>query len=492
MDYLFLFLFIVILAGLAFSAYRLYQLRSVVMLASTAGQLAVSVFLGLSYRGGVYHEPFVSILSILIGVACPALFICADILALKAKVKDRFGLSMSRFLYQNDRNEALKDAGQERYVESIMRPRKDNFPLEDILSEIRVERADTSKNVQKQLESAEKKFAEGDLAGACTAYQIIEKVFNRSPSLYFNIGNIFYDLGKFDAAARQYKRGVECAGNREFEQDDMSEKLGMLYYNLGNAYFITKKYGRAIEAYKSASEAFPTYTDTLYNLSFCHAMDYEETGDTAKAVEAFKKLVEDMPENLHAWFHYGKCLLKMKNTAQAIECFQKVVGEDIMFFEAWYRLAIAYDESGMIADAVKAYYTSIQIKPDFIEAYNNLGVLLSTAGRHGEALKVLKSGLRIKPGDTELIYNIGMTYYESEKYEDALGEFLTCCKLKPDDEAVLYMTALIYMNVGKPQESMAYLERAVRKAPGVSARAAKERVFQKYVNRAEYSKLFAQ
>jgi len=477
-------------AGLIYSGYRLYQLRSAASLAFTAGQAAVVTFLVFSYRGGVYREPFVMLTAFAVGVFVPLVFLYADLAVLRKKIKARFGLSLTRFVFRDDQIEVVSAMEKDRFIDGILRPRADSFPIDEIMGEIRVERADTSKNIQKQLEAASKKYDEGEYEAALGAYLTIEKVFNRSQSLYLNIGNVEYDRGGYEAAAGYYRRGAECAVYREFEHDDMSEKLGAINYNLGNACFHQRKYGRAIEAYKSASELYSAGGDALYNLSFCHAMDFEDTGDTEKAVEAFKALVEDMPDNLHAWFHYGKCLLKMKLPRQAIECFQKVVGEDVMFYEAWYRLAMAYDGSGMVADAVKAYYTSIQIKPDFIDSYNDLGVLLSTAGRHGEALRVLKSGLRIKPGDAELIYNIGMTLYESGKYEEALAEFKTCERFRPDDGAVLYMLALIFMNLGQPEDAMGYLEKAVQKDPAAGARAARDGVFGEYVGSEEYGRLF--
>ena len=481
----------VLFAGLCFTIFRLYQRRTVATLTLASGQFAAAAFLVFTYNEGVYREPFVILVSFIIGVASPLMLLCFDVAALGKKIKDRFGLSMTRFLYRNDHDELLKDSDKEKYVDHILRPRAGSFHADEVLGEIRVERADTSKNIQRQLEAASKKYDEGDFTGAYSAYQVIEKVFNRSPSLYINMGNVDYDRGNFDDAAKYYKRGIECAGYKDFEHDDMSEKLSILYYNLGNACFISQKYSRAIEAYKNALETAPDNEDILYNLSFCHAMDFADTGDDEKAVGAFAKLVEDMPENLHAWLNYGKCLLKMKKNQQAIECFKKVVSEDIMFYEAWYHLAIAYDGSGMVPDAAKAYYTAIQIKKDFIDAYNNLGVLLSTDGRYGEALRVLKSAIRIKPGDTELIFNIGVTQFESGKYDEALSEFLTCAKLKPDDGVVLYMIALAYMNMEKPHESMSFLQKAVEKEPALSVRASKENIFQKYVKQNEYSKLFA-
>jgi len=492
LDLLFLFLLLVQSAGFCYIIYRLYQRRTVATLALAAGQIAVAAFLIFSYNQGVYREPFVIFTAFVVGVSAPFTLFYLDVAALRKKIKDRFGISLTCFLYQNDHDELLKNNVKTKYVDDVLQPRAESIQADDVMGEIRVERADTSKNIQRQLEAASKKYDEEDYAGAYSAYQIIEKVFNRSPSLYMNIGNVEYDRGDFEAAAKNYARGIECAGHKDFEHDDMSEILGNLYYNLGNACFLSQKYARAIEAYKSARELLKDYSNALFNLSFCHAMDFEETGDTDKAIDAFIRLVEDMPGNVHAWFQYGKCLLKINNIPQAIECFKKVVGEDITFYEAWYYLAIAYDESGMVNDAVRAYYTSIQIKKDFVDAYNNLGVLLSITGRHGEALKVLKTAIRIKPGDTELIYNIGLTQYALGRHEEALDEFLACEKLRPDDGSVFYMISLVYMHLGKPQESLEYLEKAIAKEPSLSIRASKESVFKQYIESGEHGRLFAQ
>ncbi|MDR3120483.1 MAG: tetratricopeptide repeat protein [Clostridiales bacterium] len=490
MDFLFLFLVFVLLVMLAYTLFRLYYQKTVACLVMAAGQFAVVAFLVFSYDGGLYLEPFVVLAAFLIGLAAPGVFLWTDLTTLRRKVRGRFGIPLRRFLYQNERDEVAKTVEKVKFVDAILRPRAENFPIEDILSEIRVERADTSKNVLKQLEAAGKKYGEGDYDGAYAAYETIERIFSRSPSLYFNMGNIDYIRGRFEAAARCYKRGAECAGNKEFSKDDLREKLGMIFYNLGNACFMSGKYARSIEAFKAAIEVYPANADAYFNLSFCHAMDFEETGDTEKAVEAFKKLVEDMPENLHAWYHFGKCLLKMGNYEQAGDCFLKVVGEDVMFHEGWYRLAISYDERGMVEEAARAYYTAIQIKPDFIDAYNNLGVLLSTIGRHGEALKVLRNALRLHPADTELIFNIGVVLYESGRFEDALGEFLSCDRLRPDDDTVLYMIAVNLMNLGRADESIDYLAHAIQKNPQIKSRAAQEHAFQEYVHRQEFSKLF--
>jgi tetratricopeptide (TPR) repeat protein len=470
---------------------RLYYVRRASGLVLAAIQFAVIAFMLFSYSDGLYAEPIVAALAILLGVAAPCVFLAMDFMRLRDKLMKRTSLRLSQFLYQDDMDEISKIVKKAKFIDGILRPRAGNFPIEDILKEIRAESADTSKNIYRQLEAASKKYEEDNFDGAYDSYRLIERIFSRSPSLYFNMGNLCYLTGDFDGAARNYARAAECAGHSDFEGEELGEKLGLIYYNLGNARFMAKKYAKSIEAYVRAIDEYPANEDAYFNLSFCHAMDYEDTGNLGEASKAFRRLVEDMPDNLHAWFHLGKCLLKMGETDQAIDCFLKTVADDTTFCEGWYRLAIAYDERGLQDEAIKAYYTAIQIKPDYIDAYNNLGVMLSTMGRHAEALKVLGNARRINPSDTEIIFNTGLTQYQSGKYDEALKEFLSADMLRPDDDAVLYMIASSLMNLNNVSEAMGYLARAIKKNPQIRARAAKEKVFQKYAHRQEYSKLFA-
>ena len=468
----------------------MFHNRKPYYLATFGMQFTAVAFFAFSYSEGFYSEPFVILFSFLFAFLLPSVFLVKDIYKLRKKIKIRTTLNISQLIYYNDQDEAIKIMEAEKYVDTFIRPRADDFPIEDIVNEIRVERLDTTKNILRQLEAARKRFEENDLNGALDCYRLIEKIFNRSPSLYFNMGNIYYLKSDFTTAAKFFERGIECSKNREFDAEEFKEKISLLYYNLANACFLLKKYPKAIEMYKQSITLNSNNDNAFFNLAFCHAMDYEDTGSISEAVWAFKNIISEVPENIHAWFYLGRCLYKKKNTKEAIECFTKVVSEEPSFYEAWYSLANVYDECGMYADAIKAYYTTIQIKPDYIDSYNNLGILLSTIGRHGEAQKVLKNALRIKPSDPELIFNIGVTLFESQKYGEAFKEFLNADMLRPNDDTVLYMIAKTLMKLNSPVEAMKYLMKAVEVNPQIKAKAIKERVFQEYINKKQYSGVF--
>ena len=479
LDFLFLFFILTVTGFLLYSLYRLYRTRVTYNLILVTLQMTAVIIALLAAREGIYDDAFIICLVILLGVLIPLGLLFIDYYKLRQVLKEKTQLTISHLIYKNYARSIQEQQEEVNRADVFIKPIAGDFPIENIVDEIRVERSDTTRNILRQLESAHKKRQESDLEGAYEVYSLIETIFNRSPSLYFNMGNIKYLCGEYEEAVKNYKRSLDCAGNKEFEGTFDNEKTGLFYYNLGNTYFMQKKYGKATEAYKAAVDIIPTKDEIYFNLSLCHAVDFQETGDTEKAVDAFQKIIEDMPENLFAWYNFGKCMYQTGNITQAIECFQKVVNEDAAFHECWYSLAMAYDEIGQAADAIKAYYTAIEIKPDFIDAYNNLGVLLSAVGRYIEALKVLRSAAKIKPDDNELKFNIGLTLYESKKYDEALAELLPVVEQRPNDDALLYTIALAFLNLDKEYEALEYLSFAVQSNPKIKERAINDEKFRR-------------
>ena len=488
------------LAMLAYSAYRLIHTRDARSLSLLMAQLAALTFLLFQAANGHQRDLLASLVTFAAGIAAPATSAALDARKLARKLKSRLSVSVGAFLYRDDRAEAVNIVRKEKFVDAILRPRANNFPISSIIDEISVERADTTRNIQKQLEAADKQFAESDLDAAFATYQAIERIFNRSPSLCYNMGNISYIKGDFEGAAQLYSRGAERISAMDFTQRDdadsmdAQEKLAQISFNLGNALFMCGKYGKALDAYKKSIEANPgggggSDGDAYFNLSFCHAMDFAATGDLPSAAEAFAKIIEDVPDNLHAWHQYGKCLMKMGDAARAAECFRKVVSDDAASHDGWYMLGIAYDMLGSTDDAIHAYMAAIEHKRDLAGAYNNLGVLLSTVGRQGEGLAMLREALRLKPGDTEVQFNIGLILHQSGRHDEALSEFLSADRLNPEDGSVLYMIAVVLADLDNRTESAAYLARAIQQNHTARLRAKSDPSFEKYAGHQDFSGL---
>lgn len=81
----------------------------------------------------------------------------------------------------------------------------------------------------------------------------------------YNLGNTYYQQGKFEEAKKQYEI---AAGMNEVSKENRAKT----YHNLGNAFLKDKKYEESIHAYKEALKIKPEDNDTRYNLAYAKAM----------------------------------------------------------------------------------------------------------------------------------------------------------------------------------------------------------------------------
>lgn len=81
----------------------------------------------------------------------------------------------------------------------------------------------------------------------------------------YNLGNAYYQQGKFDEAKQQYETasGLKSANK---------ENLSKTYHNLGNTLLKNKKFEESVQAFKQSLKLNPKDNDTRYNLAYAQSM----------------------------------------------------------------------------------------------------------------------------------------------------------------------------------------------------------------------------
>jgi superkiller protein 3 len=103
--------------------------------------------------------------------------------------------------------------------------------------------------------NAEEAEDRGDLAAAAKGYEQLIKG-NPDAEVFFNFGNILYQLGREGTAAEQYIKAL-----------DLDPDFAEAWNNLGNALVAIGKSEEAIEAYCKALALVPEYPDAHCNLA---------------------------------------------------------------------------------------------------------------------------------------------------------------------------------------------------------------------------------
>lgn len=91
---------------------------------------------------------------------------------------------------------------------------------------------------------------------------IVDDVNIKSTKAYLNLGQSFCDEGLYDEGLDWF----EIALNHSIDDGDKT----ILYYNIGNAYLNLKKYNEAIESYKLCITVDETFGFAYNDIGYCH------------------------------------------------------------------------------------------------------------------------------------------------------------------------------------------------------------------------------
>ena len=109
---------------------------------------------------------------------------------------------------------------------------------------------------------------------------------------------------------------------------------------------------------------------------------------------------------------------------------------------------------------------AVAVYPENAEAYYILGNIFRQEEDYPRAIAAYQSAIRIKPDYSDAYFNLGFIYATKGMYQAAEEGFSQVVQLKPDYLGkALYNLAVVQQKLGKTQESMFNLERAVAIGP---------------------------
>ena len=177
-------------------------------------------------------------------------------------------------------------------------------------------------------------------------------------------------------------------------------------------------------------------------------MNYEELGDTTRAIAAFQKCVQYKQDFYDAFMQLGLLhSAQKKNLAPSY--FDNAIRLDSSKAEAWYAKAKYYQDQGAVADkkkniteaktnyeeAKKTYRELIIKNPQYEFAYFNLGFIYLQQDSIDKALRHFDLATKVSPQYAEAYYYRGLCELVKGQKEQAESDFQQTLNLKPDYKA---------------------------------------------------------
>lgn len=226
----------------------------------------------------------------------------------------------------------------------------------------------------------------GDFDNALAAYAKAEALSPNDAAVKNNVGRIYFKRGekdatKYDEAVTKLKEAL--ALDPGF--DDARVNLALVYTAQQNWEGATEQWKHYLDSIRGAFQK-PGLTAAdktalkAKSLSARSALaeTYLKSGAHANAVQEYRTILAETPNNIDAMSNLGLALYHTKSYVESIKTYREVIRRDPKNAIAHNNLGVVLEARNQRAEAIASYQKALQLKPDYAEAKANIERLTTT------------------------------------------------------------------------------------------------------------------
>ncbi len=274
-----------------------------------------------------------------------------------------------------------------------------------------------NKKYQKLIEQAKICYIEEQFSEAIKLY---EQAFEIKMLLkdYLMYGYLLVDLEEYSKAEKMF--------DDLLIQFDISE----VHYALANIYEKTKRYFKAIEMYKKVIEQTPDFEQVHFSLAYIYDDLSEERKEqkdgefVTKAIEHYEIAIELNQENFWSHINLGSIYERYDENELALKHFLKAYEIDKTKEMVCYNLGVIYYKLKDYITSLKYYEEELKKEHPYISTFYNLGILYKDGFQdYDKAKYYYLKALEEHKEDYNIWYNLGCIYALQKNYSEAFECF---------------------------------------------------------------------
>ena len=183
---------------------------------------------------------------------------------------------------------------------------------------------------------------------------------------------------------------------------------------------------------------------------------------------ASQTALELEPELAEAHVARGIAVSLSKGFEEAAQEFETAMRLDPKLFEAPYFYGRARKSQGLFAEAARLFDRASAIRPEDYQApsllagcYESLGLDDEARAVNRRVIRLINDRLQLNPDDVRACILAANAHSKLHETEPALEFARRSLELDPDDAMILYNVACTYSMLGKPDDALSCLERAI-------------------------------
>ncbi len=182
---------------------------------------------------------------------------------------------------------------------------------------------------------------------------------------------------------------------------------------------------------------------------------YESNHQYAKAIEVFKRALEQDKENLDLKRSLGQSLLQNDQLDEALKIFQGVAEADPQDPNSYLRIGQIYQRKRNYPKALESFKKAMALDPSNVEVIYNVATLHETQGSYDEATRLMRKLVddSTKPAGSEytarekanrglFLERLASLYRIQDKFKEAEAALRQMIEMDPDNAARAYMSVV--------------------------------------------------
>ncbi|XP_008335286.2 BBSome complex member BBS4 isoform X2 [Cynoglossus semilaevis] len=252
-------------------------------------------------------------------------------------------------------------------------------------------------------------------------------------------------LGKHKAAVEFYHEAAR-----------LSEKDWEINHNLGVCCFFIKNFKHAEEHLNTALQ-INKHHKTFMMLGKVHLL----TGDTDKAIDVYKRAVENFPENTELLTTLGLLYLQLGKYQKAFEHLGNALTYDPNNYKAILAAGSMMQTHGDFDVAMNKYRVAACAVPESPPLWNNIGMCFFGKKKYVAAISCLKRAHYLSPFDWKVLYNLGLVHLTMQQYASAFHFLSAAINLNSRMGELYMLLAVALTNLEDGENATRAYEQAV-------------------------------
>jgi len=182
--------------------------------------------------------------------------------------------------------------------------------------------------------------------------------------------------------------------------------------------------------------------------------------DWAGAEVEFRRALELNPGYANAYLWYSQFLRKMGRRDEDLAMTRRALQLDPISPIMLRNMGLALWRWGDIDQAIEQFRKALEIDPNRFNVLLALGWAHTEKGMYAEATAELQKALTLSPGNTLAQGALAYVYAVTGRRAEA-GKILNELKRLPKERGASYQIALIYVGLGRNEEALGWVEKAV-------------------------------